>query len=132
MLVERLPRFNEWMKQHGAGEGFRMGIGLNSGTFMSGNVGSARRLEYAAIGDTTNTASRLESMTKGTPFQLFLSDTTREALTEPIDDLIYVDEFDVRGREAKVKIWSISDAADEAARGETEPAAHQVQRARAR
>jgi adenylate cyclase len=116
MLTERLPRFNEWMKQHGAGEGFRMGIGLNSGTFMSGNVGSARRLEYAAIGDTTNTASRLESMTKGTPFQLFLSDTTREAFTQPVEDLIFVDEFEVRGREAKVKIWSVADAADEQAR----------------
>lgn len=118
MLTARLPAFNEWMHEKGAGEGFRMGIGLNSGTFISGNVGSAQRLEYAAIGDVTNTASRLEGMTKGTPFQLFLSDTTREALTGDLDDLIYVDEFEVRGREAKVKIWSIADAADEAARAE--------------
>jgi adenylate cyclase len=37
-----------------------MGIGLNTGTVVSGNVGSHRRLEYTAIGDTTNTASRLD------------------------------------------------------------------------
>jgi adenylate cyclase len=70
-------------------------------------------MEYTALGDTTNTAARLQGMTKGTPFQLFMSDTTREALQRPVDDLIYVDEFEVRGREAKVKIWSVADAADE-------------------
>ena len=57
-----------------------MGIGLNSGPVMSGNVGSERRLEYTALGDTTNTAARLEGMTKGTPHQLFVADTTREML----------------------------------------------------
>ncbi len=38
----------------GSGPGFRMGIGLNSGRVMSGNVGSERRVEYTAVGDTTN------------------------------------------------------------------------------
>ena len=41
-----------------------MGIGISSGPFMSGNVGSARRLEYTAIGDPVNTAARLQDMTK--------------------------------------------------------------------
>ena len=54
-----------------------MGIGLNTGDVMSGNVGSARRLEYTTIGDTTNSAARLEGMTKGTPYQLFVADSTR-------------------------------------------------------
>ena len=79
---ERLPRFNEWLREKGLGEGFRMGIGLNSGRVMSGNVGSERRVEYTAIGDTTNTAARLEGMTKGTPHQLFLADSTCERLKE--------------------------------------------------
>ena len=61
-----------------------MGIGLNSGPVMSGNVGSERRLEYTALGDTTNTAARLEGMTKGTPHQLFISDTTKQTLTRPV------------------------------------------------
>ena len=57
-----------------------MGIGLNSGPVMSGNVGSERRLEYTALGDTTNTAARLEGMTKGTPYQLYVADSTAQPL----------------------------------------------------
>ena len=56
-------------------------MGLNSGVIMAGNVGSERRLEYTVIGDTTNTASRLEAMTKDTPHMLLMSDSTRAMLT---------------------------------------------------
>jgi adenylate cyclase len=48
------------MHAQGYGDGLRMGIGLNSGYFISGNVGHERRLEYTAIGDVTNTASRIQ------------------------------------------------------------------------
>ena len=110
MLEVRLPRFNEWIRSQGLGDGFRMGIGLNSGYVMSGHVGSERRVEYAAVGDTTNTASRIEGMTKGTPHQLLLSDSTREALVEPADDLVYVDEVEIRGRVARMKLWGLNEA----------------------
>ena len=79
MLAVRLPRFNEWLRAQELGEGFRMGIGLNSGMVMSGNVGSERRVEYTAVGDTTNTAARIEQLTKGTPHQLLLSCDPRVA-----------------------------------------------------
>jgi adenylate cyclase len=107
MVGERLPRFNDWLHAQGLGASFRMGIGLNSGEVMSGNVGSERRLEYTAIGDTTNTAARLEGMTKGTPHQIFIAESTRLELKEPVSDLVYVDEFDVRGREARIRVWSL-------------------------
>ena len=73
MLETRLPGFNEWLDERNIASGFSMGIGLNSGDVVSGNVGSESRLEYAAIGDTTNTAARLQGMTKGTAaFRLHL------------------------------------------------------------
>jgi adenylate cyclase len=84
-----------------------MGIGLHSGPVMSGNVGSARRLEYAAIGDTTNTAARLQGMTKDSGFAVFLADSTRSGLAVPAPDLEYVDELAIRGRQAKVRIWGL-------------------------
>ena len=84
----------------------RWASGSTAGPVMSGNVGSERRLEYTALGDTTNTAARLEGMTKGTPHQLYLADTTSQALTRPADDLVPVGEAEVRGRKAKVRLWS--------------------------
>ena len=109
MLEVRLPRFNEWIHSQGLGDGFRMGIGLNSGFVMSGHVGSERRVEYAAVGDTTNTASRIEGLTKGTAHQLLLSDSTRASLIEPADDLVFVDEVDIRGRVARMKLWGLNE-----------------------
>ena len=87
-----------------------MGIGLNSGVVMSGQVGSERRLEYTAIGDVTNTASRLEGMTKGTPHQLFIAEQTKEKLRGEPDGLVFVDEFEVRGRAARMRVWTVTGA----------------------
>jgi adenylate cyclase len=111
MLEERLPQFNESLRERGYERGFKMGIGINTGTFMSGNVGSEKRLEYTAIGDTINTASRIEGMTKGTPYALFVADSTREALVTALDDLSFVDEMPVRGRSQPIKLWSINSPA---------------------
>ena len=109
MLDIHLPRFSEWMKSEGLGEGFRMGIGLNSGEVISGNVGSEKRLEYTALGDTTNPAARLEGMTKGTPHQLYCSETTKAMLIESPEDLIFVNEVDIRGREQPLGVWSLGE-----------------------
>jgi adenylate cyclase len=107
MLAVRLPRFNEWMEGAGMGRGFDMGIGLNTGVVMTGQVGSERRVEYTAIGDTTNTASRLEGMTKGTGHQVFVADSTRAALQQEVPDLELVGEFEVRGRTQPITVWTL-------------------------
>jgi adenylate cyclase len=106
-MLDRLERFNDWLRSEGLGDGFKMGIGLNTGDVMSGNVGSARRLEYTTIGDTTNSAARLEGMTKGTPYQLFVADSTRSRLATAPDDLESLDELEVRGRKGAMKVWAL-------------------------
>ena len=83
MLEVRLPAFNEWLHDEtGSDYRFKMGVGLNSGDFMSGNVGSQHRLEYTAIGDTINTCSRIEGLTKGKPYALKV-ESFRAALPTP-------------------------------------------------
>jgi adenylate cyclase len=108
MLRVRLPRFNEWMQEQGLGDGFAMGIGINSGTVMSGQVGSERRIEYTAIGDTTNTAARLEGMTKGSGHQVFVADSTKVAMRGAEVELQIVGEHEVRGRTHTITVWTIA------------------------
>ena len=105
MLGVRLPRFNAWIAEQGMQGDFMMGIGLNSGPVMSGNVGSERRMEYTAVGDTTNTAARLEGMTKGSGHQLFVADSTRSMLTGDASGLVHHGDMPVRGREALLTVW---------------------------
>jgi adenylate cyclase len=107
MLAVRLPRFNRRVRERTLGNGFEMGIGLNSGPFIAGNVGSARRLEYTVYGDTVNTASRIEGMTKSTRQSVLISDSTRQALLRPPRDLVHVGEFDVRGKQSSIRLWTI-------------------------
>jgi adenylate cyclase len=111
MLEVRLPGFNRSLRERGVGDDFRMGIGLNSGPFMSGNVGSARRLEYTVHGDTVNTASRLEGMTKSAGRSILLAESTREALLRPSDNLAFVGEQEVRGKQSTIRLWTIDGSA---------------------
>jgi adenylate cyclase len=108
ILEHRLPRANAWMREEGLGEGFRLGIGVNSGTFLAGNVGNDRRLEYTAIGDAVNTAARIQELTKSAGAMLLIDRSTCRSLCESADDLVCMGEFDVRGRHGKVELWSLT------------------------
>jgi class 3 adenylate cyclase len=107
MLGTRLPRFNEWIRTQGLGDGFRMGIGLNSGRVMSGTLGSERRVDYAVIGDTVNTAARIEQLTKETGHSVLIADQTRTNMTGSTDQLTFVDEVEIRGKQSRIKLWTM-------------------------
>jgi adenylate cyclase len=111
MLGPRLDVLNRDLAARGLDQRFQMGIGLNSGRVISGNVGSERRLEYAAIGDTTNTAARLEAMAEQLGYQLLLSEHTRRALAAPPPDLVDLGRVEIRGREQDLHVYSLAAAA---------------------
>jgi adenylate cyclase len=110
MVGPRLARFNAWMGEQGFDRCFEMGVGLNSGSVMSGNVGSEQRVEYTAIGDTTNTAARLEALTKDSSVMVFIADSTRERLRRPPTDLKLVGDLEVRGRSQSLTVWTLAEA----------------------
>jgi adenylate cyclase len=106
MIGVRLERVNAWLAQRGLEKRLALGVGLNSGPVMSGTVGSTRRLEYTAVGDTTNVASRLQALTAelGTP--LLMAHSTRERLGD-LAGLAEVGEAEVRGRAAPERLWTL-------------------------
>jgi adenylate cyclase len=106
MAGPRLERFNAWLRGEGLDDGLRMGIGVASGPVMSGSVGSDRRLEYAAVGDTTNLAARLEALTKQADPDVLVAGSTRERASG--DGLVAAGTFPVRGRTEPVECWTLS------------------------
>jgi adenylate cyclase len=107
MIGVRLERFNAWLAEQGFDHSFEMGVGLNSGPVMAGNVGSEQRVEYTAIGDTTNTASRLEGLTKDSEAMLFISATTHARMRGSKDELSLVGEVNIRGRVGTMAVWTV-------------------------
>ena len=59
-----------------------IGIGLNSGTVVAGNVGGGGRLEFSVVGDAVNVASRIEAATRETGDSILLSEDTAERLSD--------------------------------------------------
>jgi len=111
ILGERRDRFAAWAREQGLVDDARIGVGVASGPVMSGNVGTHRRLEYTAVGDTTNTAARLQAATKDQEVTALISDATRAALRDPAaaPPLRALGELTLRGRSAPVAVWTFAE-----------------------
>lgn len=82
-----------------------MGIGIQTGDAIVGNVGSDERMEYTAIGDTVNLAARLESKTKELGVEMLIGAATREAIGT-LFPFYSVGALEIRGKEAPVEAYS--------------------------
>ncbi len=104
-MQDTLRRLNAQWASAGKPQ-IRIGIGISTGEVIVGNIGSARRLEYTAIGKDVNYAQRIEALTKEIPAAILVNETTYELVKERV----VAEKFGpltIRGREAPVCVYGI-------------------------
>lgn len=108
-MQDRLQALNHRWAEKGFPP-FRIGIGIHSGDAIVGNIGTQRRMQYTALGDTVNLASRLESMTKELGATILVSrivkDTAESTLVK-IAEFIPRGEVSIRGHETAVEVFEV-------------------------
>lgn len=100
-----LEKLNERWKEQGR-RTLTIGVGLNTGEAIVGNMGSHQAMGYTVIGDTVNLASRLESKTKDLGVFLLISETTYAA----VKDLVEVEAFSdvtVKGKSKTLSVFAV-------------------------
>ena len=94
------------MMQKELSEPIAIGIGVNTGPAVVGNMGSDNRFDYSAIGDAVNTAARLESATKEAGVDILIGESTYKKLPPGVE-ASFVREIKVKGKAKALKVYTI-------------------------
>jgi adenylate cyclase len=107
-----LRELNEEWKKQGL-PAITMRVGIYTGSLVAGSFGGVVRMEYTVIGDTVNTASRLESFDKTiappdekNPCRILIGESTRDYVSALYETQI-VGEFQLKGKDEYSKIYQV-------------------------
>ncbi|MBN2160048.1 MAG: adenylate/guanylate cyclase domain-containing protein [Spirochaetes bacterium] len=106
-MIEQLDQMNNaWV--HQKKEPLAIGIGINSGAMIVGNVGSSSRMDYTLMGDNVNLGARLEGTNKVYSTNIIISENTYELVRDHVISR-ELDLIRVKGKEKPVKIYELID-----------------------
>jgi adenylate cyclase len=105
-MRQELDRLRAKWAAEGGPSSLEMGIGLNTGEAFVGLIGSGRRVNYTAIGDAVNLASRLQDLTKDLHWPLLISEFTYEKIKGDFD-VEFGEAWLVRGKTVPVNIYKV-------------------------
>jgi adenylate cyclase len=103
-MVQAVTEFNKQLVALGKPP-VGMGVGVNSGPILVGNIGSKYRFGYDVLGDAVSLTSRLEGQTKGYGVLLILGETTAELVKDDFT-LLELDTIQVKGKTIGIKIYT--------------------------
>ncbi|MDE1970365.1 MAG: adenylate/guanylate cyclase domain-containing protein [Patescibacteria group bacterium] len=104
-MLERLHILNEEFTREGK-PAIHIGVGIYTGPAVIGNIGSEVRLEYTAIGDTVNVASRFEGLNKKYESSIIIGETTKEKLKHDYQ-FKFLDTTEVKGRKEALRVYTV-------------------------
>ena len=104
-MMESLNEFNREITTEGVPP-FGMGLGINTGTVVVGNMGSDQRFDYTCMGDSVNLASRLEGQSKPYGVGIVLGSRTAELVRDEYP-VVELDKIAVKGKKEGVNIFTV-------------------------
>jgi len=104
-MQERLKIFNEKRRQAGKNN-INIGIGINTGELIAGNIGSEIRMEYTVIGDTVNVSDRIEELNKEFGTKILISENTYKEIKDEVE-VREIQSATIRGKERKIIVYEV-------------------------